>query len=61
MGKGNIYMLMEVTIMEIGLKGRWRDMVNYMILIAIYNMRVNGKMIIIMEKEHFMVSMMVIG
>jgi hypothetical protein len=54
MGKGNIYMEMGAIIMEIGLKEKCKDKANYTILMEILNTKGNGKMIYIMEKEHFM-------
>jgi hypothetical protein len=48
-------MAMGATIMGIGLKEEWKGLENFMTLMAIYNMKDNGKMIIIMAKAHFMV------
>jgi hypothetical protein len=55
MVKENIYMVMVVIIMGIGLKGKWKVKVNYMIQMEIYNMKGNGKMIIMMVKEYYTV------
>jgi hypothetical protein len=55
MEKENIFMEMEAIIMEIGLKERCRELVNCMTQMVIFNIKDNGKMIIIMEKAPFMV------
>jgi hypothetical protein len=55
MEKENIFMEMEAIIMEIGLKERCRESVSYMTQMVIFNIKDNGKMIIIMEKAPFMV------
>lgn len=54
MVKGNTCMGMEAVIMGIGSKERCKESGSSMILMGIYNMRENGKMITIMEKEPFM-------
>lgn len=54
MVKGNTCMGMEAIIMGIGSKERCKESGSSMILMGIYNMRENGKMITIMEKEPFM-------
>jgi hypothetical protein len=51
-------MVMVATIMGIGLKEECKGLENFMTLMAIYNMKGNGKMIIIMVKVHSMVLMM---
>jgi hypothetical protein len=61
MEKANTYMLTEVIIMEIGLKGKWRDTANSMTLTTICNMKGSGRMIIIMGKAHCMDLMIAIG
>ena len=61
MEKGNICMEMVVIIMEIGLKAKWKEMENFMILMEIFNIKDNGKMIIIMVKAHYMGLMMQTG
>lgn len=61
MERENICMEMAATTMEIGSKEKWKDMVNYTTQMEIYNMKGNGKMIIIMEKVLYMGLMMLIG
>ena len=50
MEKANIFTMMAVITMEIGLKARCRDMVNCMIVMEMFNMKDNGKMITMREK-----------
>ena len=50
MEKGNISTMMVAIIMEIGLKGRCKERESFMMLMAIFNTKVNGRMIIMKEK-----------
>lgn len=55
MGKENTRIVMAATIMEIGLRERWKDKVNYMIVKEIWNMKDNGRMIIFKGEENYSV------
>jgi len=61
MEKESIFMEMEVITMEIGWKEKWRELGNCTIQMEIFSMMESGKTIIIMEKEHYMDLMMLIG
>ncbi len=60
MEKVNIFIVIKVITLEIGLKEKCRDLVNFMMFMEIYNIRVNGKMIIFKE-EASLLAMGVIG
>lgn len=55
MEKVNIHTQMAFIILEIGLKAKCKNKVNFMIHKAIYNIKVNGKMITFKEKESFII------
>ena len=56
MEKVNISIVMEVIILEIGLRGKWKDMDSFMIVIKIYSMKASGRMITSKEEEHTPIS-----